>query len=211
MSPRQPKGNNVTRRPLIERRSSLERRSSGTRTERKRLLILCEGETEERYFLGMRTRGGPVLEVVNPRVDHLNVVVEAQRRWRVDGYDDGDEVWCVLDTELDRRLAEQMQAKARGNVRLALSTPCFDYWLLLHHKDHRAPFQAAGEVERVLKVVLPGWSKGSTRFADFKDGVGDACWRAKAIGSEGEDHMRNPSTSVWRLVESITTGSPNTR
>lgn len=212
MSPRQPKGNDSTRRSSIERSSSLERRSSGTRVERKRFLILCEGETEERYFLGMRTRGGPVLEVVNPKVDHLNVIVEAQRRWRIDDYDDsgddGDEVWCVLDTELDRELAGQILVKAKGKVQLALSTPCFDYWLLLHHKDHRAPFQAAGEVEKALKSALPGWSKGTTRFTDFKDGVGDACQRAKAVDSDGGSHLRNPSTSVWKLVESIARKSP---
>ncbi|MEV4294274.1 RloB family protein [Microbispora rosea] len=171
--------------------------------ERKRFLILCEGETEERYFQGMRTRGGPVLEVINPKVDHLSVIVEAERRRRIDDYDETDQVWCVLDTELDSKLAERMRAKAGTMVRLALSTPCFDFWLLLHREDHRAPFQAAGEVEKTLKSVLPGWSKGSTRFADFKDGVDDACRRAKAIDSEGSDYMRNPSTSVWRLVESI--------
>ncbi|GAA0378218.1 hypothetical protein Acor_44280 [Acrocarpospora corrugata] len=204
MSPRQPKDNKgLTRRSSIERRSFLERRSSGTRVERKRFLILCEGETEERYFLGMRTRGGPVLDVVNPKIDHLGVIEEAQRRRRTDDYDDSDEVWCVLDTELEPKLTERMLAKAGINVRLALSTPCFDFWLLLHHKDHRAPFQAAGEVEKALKRVVPGWSKGGTRIADFVDGIDDACRRARAIEPEGKDHMRNPSTSVWKLVEFV--------
>ncbi|GII91814.1 RloB family protein [Sinosporangium siamense] len=127
----------------------------------------------------------------------------ANRRRNLDDYDESDEVWCVLDTELDSNLTGRMLAKAGGKVRLALSTPCFDFWLLLHHKDHRAPFQAAGDAEKALKCVLPGWSKGNTRFADFRDGVDDACRRAKAADPEGENHMRNPSTSVWRLVESI--------
>ncbi|GIH68129.1 hypothetical protein Mth01_03820 [Sphaerimonospora thailandensis] len=144
-----------------------------------------------------------MLDVVNPEVDHLSVIDEAQRRWRVDDYDDGDEVWCVLDTELDRDLAERMLSTAGGEVQLGLSTPCFDFWLLLHHKEHRAPFQSAREVEKAVKCALPGWSKGSTRFADFEAGVDDACRRARAIDPKGNDHMRNPSTSVWRLVESI--------
>lgn len=204
MSPRQPKGNNIpTRRSSIERRSSLERRSAGTRLERKRFLILCEGETEEAYFVGMRTRGGPVLEVANPKVDHLRIIEEAKRRQLVDDYDDEDQIWCVLDTELDSRLAEAMLAKAGPKVQLALSTPCFDFWLLLHHKDHRAPFQTAGHVEKALKSAVRGWTKGSTRFGDFQDGIEVACQRAKAIDSDGNDHMRNPSSSVWKLVESI--------
>ncbi|WP_169988259.1 RloB family protein [Microbispora sp. H10836] len=204
MSPRQPKNDNSRKgSSSIARRSLLERRPSGTRAQKKRFLILCEGETEERYFQGMRTRGGPVLDVINPKVDHVNVVVEAHRRRCLDDYDDGDEVWCVLDTELDRGLADRILAKAGGTIRLALSTPCFDFWLLLHREDRRAPFQTAGDVEKALKRALPGWSKGSTKFADFRDGVDDACRRARAVASEKKDHMRNPSTSVWRLVEAI--------
>lgn len=144
-----------------------------------------------------------MLDVVTPRCRHLQVIDEARRRWNTDDYDEDDEVWCVLDTELDRKLTLAMLEKAGEDIQLALSTPCFDYWLLLHHKDHRAPFQSAKEVEKALKCVVPGWSKGGTRFADFKDGVADACRRAKAIDSVGKDPLVNPSTSVWRLVEAI--------
>ncbi|MDF5756885.1 RloB family protein [Spongiactinospora sp. TRM90649] len=114
------------------RRSSLERRHFGTRLERKRFLIVCEGETERGYFVGMRTRGGPVLDVINPKVDHLGVVAEAKRRLRIDDYDEDDEVWCILDTELDPKLTEALLVKAGSEVELALSTPCFEFWLLLH-------------------------------------------------------------------------------
>lgn len=204
MSPRQSKGNDVAKRRLsIEKRSLLERRNSGTRLERKRFLILCEGETEYSYFVGMRERGGPVLDVVNPKVDHLSVIEEAKRRQFLDDYDDDDQIWCVLDTELDPSLAEAMLARAGSKIQLALSTPCFDLWLLLHHKDHRAPFQTAKQVEKAVKSAVQGWSKGSTQFRDFQDGVEEACRRAKAIDPDGKDHMRNPSSSVWKLVESI--------
>ncbi|MEO3801179.1 RloB family protein [Nonomuraea sp. B1E8] len=204
MSPRQPRKNDGPRpRRSIERKSSLARRPPGARAERKRFLIFCEGETEEGYFLGMRLRGGPVLEIVNPRADHVRVIAEAHRRRCSDDFDDGDEVWCVLDTELDSGLVKRMQAEAGSQVRLALSTPCFDFWLLLHHKDHRAPFQTASEAEKALKSVVPGWSKGGTRYADFKAGVADACRRARALDPEAEDQLRNPSTAVWKLVQAI--------
>lgn len=204
MSPRKSKIDpRWSRRASVERRSSLERRPPGTRVERKRFLILCEGDTEEKYFLGMRIRGGPVLDVVNPRTRHLQVIDEAWRRRNIDDWDEEDEIWCVLDTELDRKLTLAMLEKAGDEIRLALSTPCFEFWLLLHHKDHRAPFQTAKEVEKAVKCVVPGWTKGSTRFADFREGVADACRRAKAIERAGEDPMPNPSTSVWRLVEAI--------
>jgi hypothetical protein len=44
-------------------------------------------------------------------------------------------VWCVLDTELDPELATSLVQEAKGGgVHVALSTPCFEVWLILHHR-----------------------------------------------------------------------------
>ena len=52
-----------------------------------------------------------------------------------------DEIWCVLDhderdVEIDdfrSWLGQQPNEKARSTeIRAAISTPCFEYWLLLH-------------------------------------------------------------------------------
>lgn len=173
---------------------------SGSRAERPSVLILCEGKTEKNYFTGMRTRRGPQINVDAPACDHLSVVEQAIGR-RSDEY---DAVWCVLDTELDPNLVKRLQREAdRGGVHLALSTPCFEVWLILHHKDCAAPFQSADEAKKTLARLLPTWTEAGTRFADFDGGVVDACRRARRLDPTGEDHMKNPSTSVWKLVAKL--------
>lgn len=111
-------------------------------------------------------------------------------------------MWCVLDTELDPELTERLAQEAKqGGVQLALSTPCFEVWLILHHTVWRRSFQSADEARKELERLLPGWRKAGTSFDDFRDGVASACGRARDLDPSGEDHMKNPSTSVWKLVE----------
>ncbi|WUR53961.1 RloB family protein [Actinomadura citrea] len=198
MSPRSRDRDKRSSRPFSTR-TDLRRRPGGTRAERRSLLILCEGKTEKQYFVGMRTGAGPQLHVDAPDCDHVAVVREAKRR----GTEEYDEIWCVLDTELDERLVTEILTEAQGtDVHIALSSPSFELWLILHLKYCSRPFQTAKEAERVLRELVPGWSKSATRFDDFKEGVEDACDRARRL-HDGEGRPPNPSSAVWRLVESI--------
>ncbi|MFC5184813.1 RloB family protein [Actinomadura harenae] len=184
----------------MSRTTDLRRRPSGSKDERRSYLILCEGKTEKLYFTGMRTRLGPELAVDAPGGSHVEVVREAVRRC-VDEY---DEVWCVLDTELDGDLIERIQtAASEARVDLALSAPSFETWLLLHLKDCASPFASAEQAKKALAVTCPGWSEARTRFADFRKGVDDACDRARKLHGGERDPRLNPFTDVWRLVESI--------
>ncbi|MFC4592317.1 RloB family protein [Sphaerisporangium corydalis] len=180
--------------------TNLARNKGGTREERRSFLILCEGKTEKDYFVGMRSRRGPQLDVDIPKGDHLAKVREAVSR----ASDEYDGVWCVVDTELNESLTCDLVKEAKnGPIELGLSTPSFELWLILHHADCARPFQSADDAKRRLKEVLPTWSEGNTRFADFSGRVDAACRRARKLDPDGRDPLRNPSTGVWRLVESL--------
>ncbi|MEU9833093.1 RloB family protein [Streptosporangium sp. NPDC048047] len=198
MSPRTSKSTKVSSRTSLTRRGDEKR-------ERGSYLILVEGTTEKGYFSGMRSRRGPQIEVDVIKGDHVTRVRKAVARVS----DEYDAVWCVQDTELDQTLTDKMlheahmgskESKDGKKLHLGLSTPCFEFWLILHHDDHRKPFQTADEAKRKLKDILPAWSEGDTRFSDFADGVADACDRARELDREGDDHGRNPSTNVWQLT-----------
>lgn len=200
MPPKSPKRSGRTARVRkVGPETTLERRPSGSREERLSFLLMCEGKTEKEYFTGMRTGRGPQLAVDAPKRDHLGLVREAGRR-RSDEYDG---VWCVLDTELNDRLVHELVREAQSSgVNLALSSPSFEFWLILHMKEYSRPFQSAREAERELKAMRPGWSKAATKFEDFEDGVEDACERARRL-HDGDGLPPNPSSAVWRLVEAI--------
>jgi hypothetical protein len=203
MSPRTPKPSGRSeRRKELDTETDLRRRRAGFRPERDSFLILCEGKTEKAYFTGMRSRRGPQIDIDDPACDHVGLVREAIRR-RSDEY---TAVWCVLDTELDPKLTNRIVAAAKDDeIHLALSTPCFEVWLILHHEDHTAPFQSAEQAKKKLTDLLEHWSEGSTKFADFKDGVANACSRARHLDPTGDNLLKNPSTTAWKLVETLHT------
>lgn len=122
-----------------------------------------------------------------------------------EGGDEFDEVWCVVDSdEFDLEPAVAIAAKL--NVRLAVSNPCFELWLLLHHQDCAAPLCDTKAVLRQLAKQVPGYQKNGLRFSDFKEGVMDALRRAERLDPTGCDHGCDPSSGVWKLVFLIMEG-----
>ncbi|SDG63150.1 RloB-like protein [Sinosporangium album] len=93
-----------------------------------------------------------------------------------------DEVFCVSNVDNFAVNSNTIAQATAYGVGLALSKPCFDFWLLLHLKDCKKPFQNADEVGRELKKIIPKWDKTMLNFADFKSGVFDASNRAKSLG-----------------------------
>lgn len=189
-----------TKKPTkVNAETSLIWKGYGTKEERSSFLIVCEGPTEKGYFSGMRSRGGPQIEVDIAKGDHIAAVRYAVSRVS----DEYDAVWCIQDTELNATLMAGMRREANrgsGKVHLGLSTPCFELWLILHHIDCAKPFQSADEAKKKLKKILPTWSEGNTRFIDFAGGADAACDRARRLDPDGKDQLKNPSSNVWQLM-----------
>ncbi|ROO89640.1 RloB-like protein [Actinocorallia herbida] len=190
------------RRPRRDasRPTDLRRRSAGARQEHPRYLVLGEGPTEKNYFDGFKRRGLNLI-VKDGGDDHRAVARRAVEATR----EDYDAVWCVLDTELDSALVADLQEIVAGHdVRLALSAPCFEVWLLLHKRKWTRPLHSADAAGRELRQLMPQWRKGAgTRHADFVKHIDTAITEAKRLDPTGRDHGKNPSTNVWQLVELI--------
>lgn len=170
------------------------------------ILIICEGKTEQNYFTGMRTRYGPQLDVDAPDGSHVAAVRAASERaaTAVRSGEPYDAVWCVLDTELDPLLVDSVREEAdNGDVEVAFSCPSFELWLILHKEPCARPFQSAEEAKRMLRQLYPRWNESGTRYSDFEPGLVKAIENARALDPTGKNHMMNPSSSVWRLVDDI--------
>ncbi len=115
-------------------------------------LIVTEGEvTEPVYFELLREslqlatvtvkiqpgRASDPRHVINSAADEVTALARRvkKKQTAINEVEKYDHVWAVIDTDVAVRNGiwpdVQQLAKARG-VRLAHSTPCFEFWLLLH-------------------------------------------------------------------------------
>jgi hypothetical protein len=182
-------------------RASRQRRQA-FREPRLRLLVVCGGvRTEPAYFRGLkRYARNPAIEIrVRSKGWAPSDLVKYARSIAPIGADEFDEVWCVVDRD-EFNLEATVICATKLDVRLAVSNPCFELWLLLHHDDCTAEMGDAKRVLQRLARKVPGYQKNELRFADFEKGVNDAVRRAERLDPSGLDHRRDPSSGVWRLV-----------
>ena len=194
-------------------------RRPATRPSLPRISILCEGaRTEPSYFLALvRDFDLPSVSVRSPKRGQwgtAGITTTVQQERDLDS--DLDEIWCVLDH--DERAAEirgfrdwleQHPLGKKGTVKLsaAISTPCFEYWLLLHFKYTNRPFlgtpgghSACEQVIRELETFLDGYRKADRgTYNRCREHTSTAIRNAK----RSQRSAGTSSTDVWKLVEKL--------
>jgi hypothetical protein len=175
----------------------------------RRILIVCGADkTELAYFKGLRDQQRAanlsVAIIAKGQISPDEVVRHAQRKMAGEDYQD---VWCVVDVDRfeqdGKKITQALQLAEEAGIKLAVSNPCFELWLLLHRDSCTAHCADCAVAERLLKRRLPSYDKTRLRFADFAAGVQTAVDRAEALDPTGRKHNLNPSTGVWPLVKMI--------
>jgi hypothetical protein len=184
-------------------------RGKGTREERWSVLIVTNGsKTELDYFKALRKEPWITADKITPKFEAGAPTAVLERAVEIRADSAYDEAWVVCDVdEFDVQPAIAGVAE-HDHVQLALSQPCFEVWLILHLKSGCPGFNDAAQAGAHLKRLLPHWDKASLKFSDFGANVLTATNRAKGLGEPPE---ANPSTAVWRVIESLRTirGLPN--
>lgn len=119
------------------------------RKVRKRILIVCEGETEEKYFktfqvLGRDTKTATIqpisIDIKNAKAVSITVVRKAIKLKKCDGSYNDDEVWCVFDRDAKKENNNQqnfnqaIEFAHNNQINLAISNDAFELWFLLHYE-----------------------------------------------------------------------------
>jgi hypothetical protein len=183
---------------MMARRENSDRRSGRQkRQERSQTLIVCGGEkTEVDYFSGLKKLHRASI-TIKPKCDSPVNLVHFADRLRKLHFEEFDEVWCVVDVdEFDIEAASV--AARRAGIELAISNPCFEFWLLLHFRGPCGPAKACREIVTHLSKYVTDYDKTKLDFGHFAERVPAAVERARKI-----DPAVNPSTGVWRLVEKV--------
>jgi hypothetical protein len=202
-------------------------RSKHTRSRNLRYLIVCEGaKTEPHYFAellnDLRIRPQSVRIAPNDGASPDRVVAHALTVYDEDACsgDSFDTVYCVFDRDKHTTFdgAVQRTRDLRNSVPpkpfdAITSTPCFEFWLLLHFGYTDRPFHSAGKksvgdaVVAALKTK-PGFSKygkGKTGvYSVLKDSLDIAIKAALELRARSTaTGSVNPSTEVDVLVSAL--------
>ena len=120
-----------------------------------------------------------------------------------------DEFWCVFDVEWPRNhpgLSEAIQQAGANDIKLAVSNPCFELWLILHFQNHSAWLD--NYEARRLRRQLDGSKDKSLIPSNYMSSIKIAMHRAAELDKR---HVRdgtvfphdNPSSGMYRLIASI--------
>lgn len=204
------------------RESALLQRQKLERARNKRWLIVCEGtKTEPHYFRELLEDLGIRHQVVriapNDGVSPDRVVAHALALYDEDaqGGDAYDMVYCVFDrdthTTFDAAVRRTKDLRAEGKpLEAVTSTPCFEFWLLLHFGYTDQPFHAAGKKSVGDQVVTSlktkqGFSKyGKGQkgiYARLKGKLDDALGYAEQLRNHCiATGSINPATDIDKLI-----------
>lgn len=189
-------------------RRNLSRRS-GSRPVRRTILIVCEGMQEFFYFQAVKRQfrlSATSIDVITINRDSEAIIKEAVER-KINRA--ADEAWCVLDTEYpadNPRFPQAVVLAARESVRLAVSNPSFEYWLLLHFVYTTRVFTDNDELFNVLKRTHPLYEKNEDCCSELWPRQEQAKDNARRVMMEQarslpEEQFPHPSTTVHLLVE----------
>jgi hypothetical protein len=119
------------------------RRATGTRSELRTIVVFCEGANSEPDYVNGLKRLPHVLRntalniEIHPKQGTPLTLVRMAAERKKDP--EVDECWCLFDVEWPKHhpnLPEAVDLATRAGVRLAISNPCFELWLILHHREH---------------------------------------------------------------------------
>jgi RloB-like protein len=206
---------------MPKRRGKAELRSLkrmvAIRRPRKTIVVFCEGEKTEPQYLQALKQERSVRDVaaIDLRVEigHggdvprtlVSLAVSARDR-AAEERDEVDEFWCVFDVEQPKNhpgLGEARRRAEANGIKLAISNPCFELWLILHFQSHGGWLDNDGA--RRLRRRLDGSADKSLEAVKYMPLVADAARRAVELEKR---HQRNgasfpddnPSSGMHLLI-----------
>ena len=208
----------------IQRSSMLGKfgeRRAPTRDPKPRIIIFSEGDVTERmYFEGLAKLvgnrlveiqvvggRGATVKLVGAAIAHKGLLDVAAMK-SLDSFENQFEVWAVMDVDEHPKLPEAQSLAKKNSVRLGLSNPCFELWLLYHCEDCNKPWDRH-ELQKYLSKKVKSYNHKSGKKIEFSDvakGLGQAMKLAKQglkRRIEERSPNGNPSSTVVNLVERI--------
>ena len=193
-------------------------RKVGRRPVKKTIVVVCEGGKSEPQYIGALAQEAEVFEhaAVDLQIDGtggevpLTLVRRAVDLATRDPKEHGeiDEVWCLFDVEWPRNHPNlpQALALARANgIKLAISNPCFELWLILHFQDSSAWLDNT-QARRTRRSCdgQPGKSLDPALYMPTRHAASARAVRLEQMHESAQRRFpnNNPSSGMFRLIAS---------
>lgn len=178
------------------------------------IVIATEGEkTEKQYFEGLKSlfKSKKVNILILPNIDHRSSPEQVMEL--IDNFlddfklEDNDQCWLVIDVDRweNETLSYVASSCSQKNISLAVSTPCFEFWLLLHVADindysnqqknlmllNRKDGTNRTWLRRELVNLLGSYNSSNLLFDHFSPGINQAISQAEGLDIHPEHRWQN--------------------
>ena len=176
-----------------------KREPSPSMRMRKIALVICEGETEERYINFLKKWYKSPIRIVS-HIEGTKITQSlVDNRTRELKLSKWDKVHTFLMYDMDvPSINEKLLACKAEKL---LSNPCFEIWLLLHAKDQKTAITTDALIKALKKsaAIWKNYAKSeftNTQETFLKSNTDTATARAKNL-----TELQNPSTGIYKLIE----------
>jgi hypothetical protein len=198
---------------MLTRRTKLLDRTVDLR-DASLCVIATEGEKTEKQYFAIFQNPKVRVKMLPTEEDHLSApghVLDRLDRFKQehDLNAQQDTLWLMVDVDHHRakELSAVCQEALQKGFQLAVSNPCFELWLLLHHIEAIAEDKDCETVEKRLRAHLGGYNKINLQIEQFRLFIAEAIRRAKALHQDSAERWpASTGTHVYKVVETLMDG-----
>jgi len=175
------------------------------------VVVATEGSTtEKQYFRIFERMSSRIQVIILPTEDGKSApkhVLDRLRKYRRENDLRREDLLCLVideDRWPDAQMADVAAKALQQHIELAISCPCFEVWLYLHHQDPIPAMatMSSQQMKEELRSLLGGYDHTNLQVEQFEPLVGEAVRRAKALNSNPTARWPSrPGTRVYRIIE----------
>ena len=191
-------------------------------SKKKKAAIFVDGECELWYFQMMKRNENAINLDLLPKLPRKKKLFDLYKEVKNSASDYDLVIWIV---DLDKILEEARIKKKDGknskeefiryykdlsrlkNVKVIVSNPCLEYWLLLHYEFTAKPFKDCNDATQLLKKHLKDYDKSEKYYVKndlyrkIKENQQIAVKNAKKIGDFAVDSFDSSICEMFKIFD----------
>lgn len=205
-------------------------RESNSKEKEKIFILAFEGnKTEDKYFSEFKNSPkfndeliylhllGREKDDTNSAPIHVYKKLKKEAKEEYN-FNKNDELWMIIDTDRWKNIPEIIEACTKAeNMFVAVSNPCFEFWLLLHIKDisefteeelnlileNQKISRKRTYVDSKIIEVLGSYNKSNLKADDFLPHLDFAVSQSKKLDNKKETYPLKLGSHIYKLIEKI--------